>query len=229
MSLHLYSHPLASFCHKVLIALDEHGTAFEDHLVDLGNPDSKADFLELWPVGKMPVLRDEARDRTVPETTVIIEYLERHYPGARRLLPVDEDARLEVRLWDRFFDLYVQTPMQKIVADHMRGEGEKDPRGVAEARATLAIAYGMIERQAALGAWICGEEFSLADCAAAPALFYAAIVAPFEREHRHLAAYYDRLMDRPSVRRTHAQARPYFRFFPFQHLIPARFLRDDAP
>ncbi|MGH8080578.1 MAG: glutathione S-transferase family protein [Lysobacter sp.] len=228
MSLHLYSHPLASFCHKVLIALYEQGTPFEDHLVDLGHPDAKADFLDLWPVGKMPVLRDERRDRTVPETTVIVEYLDRHYPGPRPLLPKDEDARLEVRLWDRFFDLYVQTPMQKIVADHMRPADEKDPRGVADARATLATAYTMIERQAAGRAWICGDDFSLADCAAAPALFYAGIVAPFPSEYAQLAGYYDRLMNRPSVRRTHVEARPYFPMFPFHHLIPARFLRDDA-
>ncbi|MGO1072028.1 glutathione S-transferase family protein [Lysobacter sp. CA199] len=229
MSLHLYSHPLASFCHKVLIALYEQGTPFENHLVDLGDPDAKADFLELWPVGKMPVLRDQARDRTVPETTVIVEYLQQHYPGARPLLPADEDARLHVRLWDRFFDLYVQTPMQKIVADRRRADDEKDPRGVAEARATLATAYGMIERQAGEHGWICGEDFSLADCAAAPALFYAGIVEPFAREHTRLAGYHDRLMDRPSVRRTYSEARPYFHFFPFQHLIPARFLKDDTP
>ncbi|MEH6417065.1 glutathione S-transferase family protein [Pseudomonas sp. CGJS7] len=229
MSLHLYSHPLASFCHKVLIALYEQGTPFQAHLVDLGNPDAKADFLDLWPVGKMPVLRDQARGRTVPETTVIVEYLHQHYPGPRALLPADQDACLQVRLWDRFFDLYVHTPMQKIVADHLRAPGEKDPRGVADARATLATAYAMIERQAGERGWICGEDFTLADCAAAPALFYAAIVAPLPPEHSRLTAYYDRLMDRPSVHRTQVEARPYFHMYPFRHLIPARFLQDDSP
>lgn len=227
MSLHLYAHPLASFCHKVLIALYEQGTPFQSHLVDLGNPDAKADFLERWPVGKMPVLRDEARDRTVPESTIIIEYLQRHYPGPAPLLPADPDARLDARLWDRFFDLYVQTPMQRIVADRLRAEGGKDPRGVADARDALAVAYAMLERQAAHGAWICGDAFGLADCAAAPALFYASIVVPFAPDQSRLLAYYDRLMDRPSVRRTLAEARPYFPYYPFSAQIPARFLRDD--
>ncbi|KRB11207.1 glutathione S-transferase family protein [Lysobacter sp. Root690] len=228
MSLSLYSHPLASFCHKVLIALYEQGTPFQAHLLDLGNPDAKAGFLDLWPVGKMPVLRDDARDRTVPETSVIIEYLDRHYPGPHPLLPADDDARLDVRLWDRFFDLYVHAPMQKFVSDHLHAAGDKDPRGLADAQATLATAYAMIERQAAGRVWICGDDFSLADCAAAPALFYAAIVAPLPSQHPNLHAYYERLMDRPSVRRTIAEARPYFPMYPFNHLIPARFLRDDA-
>lgn len=225
MSLHLYSHPLASFCHKVLIALYENDTPFQAHLVDLGNPDSKADFLDLWPVGKMPVLRDEARGRTVPETSIIVEYLQQHYPGPRALLPADADARLDVRLWDRFFDLYVQTPMQRLVAEEMRSAGEKDPRGAADARATLAVAYAMIERQAERE-WICGDAFTLADCAAAPALFYAAIVAPFAPEQERLRGYYERLMERASVRRTLTEARPYFPLFPLRDRIPARFLAD---
>ncbi|BAV96307.1 glutathione S-transferase family protein [Lysobacter enzymogenes] len=225
MSLHLYSHPLASFCHKVLIALYENGTPFQAHLVDLGDPGGKADFLELWPVGKMPVLRDEARERTVPETSIIIEYLQQHHPGPRALLPDDADARLDVRLWDRFFDLYVHAPMQRIVLEELRGANEKDPRGVADARATLATAYAMIERRAPRE-WICGDEFTLADCAAAPALFYAAIVAPFAPEHTQLDGYYQRLMDRASVRRTLSEARPYFPMFPLHAAIPARFLQD---
>lgn len=229
MSLTLYQHPLASFCHKVLIALYENGTAFESHLVDLGNPEAKADFCELWPVGKMPVLRDVARDRTVPETTVIIEYLDQHYPGARPLLPPGQDERLDVRLWDRFFDLYVQVPVQKIVVDRIRPQAARDPYGVGEAQATLANAYDMLEQRMRERTWACGEEFSLADCAASPALFYAGIVAPFPPGHTHLAAYFERLMARPSVQRTIAEARPYFPMFPFVDAMPARFLQGDAP
>ncbi|MBX9400271.1 glutathione S-transferase family protein [Lysobacter sp. BMK333-48F3] len=228
MSLHLHSHPLASFCHKVLIALYEQGTPFENHLLDLADPGAKADFLERWPVGKMPLLRDEARDRTVPETSIIIEYLQRHYPGPRPLLPADPERALEVRLWDRFFDLYVHTPMQKIVLDRLRDEHERDPRGVAEARATLATAYAMIERQAR-HEWICSEEFGLADCAATPALFYAGIVEPFPADHPRLHAYFERLLARPSVRRVLAEARPYFDLFPYREAMPARFLHEDAP
>lgn len=224
MPLTLYFHPLASFCHKVLIALYENGTPFRAEIVDLGDRDASAKFLGLWPVGKIPVLRDESRDRTVPETTIIIEYLDRHYPGARALLPRDDAQCLEARLWDRFFDLYVQAPMQKIVTDRLRADGERDPRGVADARATLSTAYGMVERQVANRTWAVGEAFSIADCAAAPALFYAGIVAPFADAHPGVAAYFDRLANRPSFARVIAEARPYFRFFPFNESIPARFL-----
>jgi glutathione S-transferase len=129
MSLTLYYHPLASFCHKVLIALYENETPFTAEIVDLGNAEASARFLELWPVGKIPVLRDDRFDRTLPETSIIVEHLDRHYPGTQPLLPRDEAERLDARLWDRFFDLYVQVPMQKVVTDRLRSDGERDPRG----------------------------------------------------------------------------------------------------
>lgn len=223
MSLTLHYHPLASFCHKVLIALYEAETVFAAHVVDLMAADARTRLLDLWPVGKIPVLRDEARDRTVPETTIIIEYLDRHYPGKRRLLPADEDARLEARLWDRFFDAYVHAPMQAIVGDRLRPEDKRDPTGVTTARATLATAYGMIETRMAERTWVAGEDFSLADCAAAPALFYAGIVAPFPAGHVNLAAYFERLVARPSFARVLTEARPYFGMFPFRDDMPARF------
>lgn len=219
----LYHHPLASFCHKVLIALYENGTPFDSVVVDLGDRDASADFFEFWPIGKIPVLRDDRDQQTLPETSIIIEYLDRHYPGAHALLPRDEALRLETRLWDRFFDLYVQTPMQKIVIDRLRADGEKDPRGVEEAHATLRTAYAMLERRMADGTWAVGDGFSMADCAAAPALFYSGIVAPFA-SHAHVGAYFDRLCERPSFMRTLAEARPYFHLFPFVDDMPARFL-----
>ena len=175
-------------------------------------------------MGKIPVLRDEERNRTIPETTIIIEYLDRHYPGERRLFPGDEALALDARLWDRFIDLYVHEPMQKIVLDHLRPEGERDVRGVADARKTLASAYGMIERRMADRSWLAGNDFTVADCAAAPALFYAATVQPFAQTHPHLAAYFERLVERPSVARTIREAQPYFRYYPFRDEIPARFL-----
>jgi len=224
VALTLYLHPLASFCHKVLGALYESGTPFEPRVVDLGNPADKADVLAAWPVGKIPILVDAARDRTVPESTPIIEYLDRHHPGVRPMLPADADARFDVRLWDRFFDLYVQQPMQKIVTDRLRAEGEHDARGVAEAHGALATAYDMLERHLARGRWAAGPDFTLADCAAAPALFYAGIVAPFPAQHAHLRDYFERLLSRPSVQRTLAEALPYFPLFPFRDAIPARFL-----
>jgi glutathione S-transferase len=226
MSLTFYYHPLASFCHKVLIALYEKQIAFEPCIVDLGNAAAKAQYLELWPVGKIPVLRDHARARTIPETTIMIEYLDRHYPGACRLFPDDADALLEARLWDRFFDQYVSVPMQKIVGDRLRVEGERDPRGVAEARDALGLAYDMLQERFATRTWATGASFTVADCAALPALFYSDTLRPFAQTHPNLSAYYERLLARPSVRRTLAEARPYFQFYPYREALPARFLNE---
>jgi glutathione S-transferase len=227
MALTLYFHPLASFCHKVLIALYENGTPFTGQIVDLMDTSSKASFLDVWPVGKMPVLRDASRNQTIPETTIIIEYLDEHYAGAQPMLPKNAAERLDTRLWDRFFDSYVQVPMQKIVGDRLRAEGERDPRGVADAKAALETAYGMLDRRMAGRTWVVGETFTLADCAAAPALFYAGIVAPFAASCPNITAYFERLLARPSFKRTLAEARPYFSFFPFKDAMPARLLHGD--
>lgn len=223
MSLILYQHPLASFCHKVLIALYENGTPFESRIIDLGNEESRASLLRLWPIGKFPVLRDETLDSTIPETSIIIEYLDRHYPGPTRLLPPDPTDALCVRLWDRFFDHYVQEPMQKIVADKRRPEGERDPLTVAEAQALLNTAYGMIEQQLGEKLWIVGDAFTMADCAAAPALFYAETLVPFGKQHARLKRYYQRLLERPSFARVLEEAMPYFRYYPYHEKLPARF------
>ena len=224
MKLVLYFHPLASFCHKVLMALYENETPFIGHIVDLADSDSRASFIDVWPLGKFPVLRDESAGRTIPETSIIIEYLDQHYPGAHPLLPADEPERLDARLWDRFFDLYVQVPMQKIVADRLRPDNEYDPRGVADASATLMTAYDIIDRHMANRTWATGVAFSIADCAAAPALFYAGIVVPFSDTHPNVVAYFERLLERPSFKRVLAEAGPYFQFFPFKDAMPARFL-----
>lgn len=226
MSLVLHMHPLSSFCHKVLIALYENGTPFEAHTVNLMDGDARARLFAMWPMGKIPVLRDEKRNRTIPETSIIIEYLQQYYPGPQSLLPSDPDTRLEARLWDRNFDLFVNVQVQKIVGDRLRPEGDKDPRGVAEARNLLGLAYGMIDQQLATRRWAAGDTFTIADCAATPALFYAGIVQPFATSHPHVSAYFERLLERPSVRRTLAEARPWFKYFPFLEAMPERFLRD---
>ena len=214
MSLHLYFHPLASFCHKALIALYENDTPFEAVFVDLGKQAERAALLKLWPIGKFPVLRDDARDQTVPESTIIIEYLDRHYPGTTRFIPSDADHAQQTRLRDRFYDLYVHEPMQKIVGDRLRPEGSKDPHGVEEARARLRTSYGMIDSEMATRTWAAGEAFGLADCAAAPALFYANEVMPFGESHRNVAAYFGRLKARPSYARVLREAEPFFAMFP---------------
>jgi glutathione S-transferase len=224
MSLTLYSHPLASFCHKVLIALYEAGTPFEAITVDLGNPGDHARFIDLWPVGKMPVLHDSARNRTVPESSIIIEYLDRCAPGRLPMLPADPETRLEARLWDRFFDLHVQDPMQRIVFDRIRPEHQRDPVAVADAERRLALAYDMLETRMTGRTWVVGDNFGIADCAAAPALFFAGIIVPFAFGQPALRTYFERLVERPSFKRVLGEARPYFRFFPFHDRIPGQFL-----
>jgi len=214
MALRLYYHPFSSFCQKVLVALYENDIAFEPELVDLGNPESRAAFAAVWPLVKFPVLRDEARGVTVPESTSIIEYLARHRPGPVALIPDDPEAALQARLWDRFHDNYVEHPMQKIVADRLRPADRRDPQGVADARALLDTAYGILETEMARKTWAAGEAFTLADCAAAPGLFYAEWVHPFTEKHPHLAAYFERLMARPSFARAVEEARPYRQYFP---------------
>jgi glutathione S-transferase len=208
----LYFHPFASFCQKVLIALYENGTPFEPHLVDLGDPASRDAFLAIWPVGRMPVLVDRAANRTIPESSIIIEYLDRHYPGSMPLIPSEFDQALETRLQDRFFDLQVSEPMQKIVIDRIRPKGQGDRHGVEAAKASLLTAYNLLDRQMATRTWAAGEAFSMADCSAAPALFYADWVVPIT--HAHVRAYLDRLMNRPSFARAVEEARPYRGLFP---------------
>jgi glutathione S-transferase len=214
MSLKLYFHPLSSFCQKVLIALYENGAPFEPHIVDLGDDTSRAEFKKVWPIGKFPVLRDEARDRTVPESTIIIEYLAQHYPGRTPLVPEDADLARQTRLRDRFFDLYVNVPMQKIVTDRLRPAGRNDPHGVDEAKALLQTALGLIDEAMGAKTWAMGETFSMADCAAAPALFYADKVGPLGDAHPNAASYLRRLMDRPSYARALEEAKPYLGMFP---------------
>jgi glutathione S-transferase len=214
MSLRLYFHPLSSFCQKVLVALYENDTPFEPHLVDLGDDASSAAFKKIWPIGKFPVLRDEARGRTIPESSIIIEYLAQHYPGNSRLVPEDADRARETRLSDRFYDLHVHVPMQKIVADRLRPPGKTDSFGVEQARAQLATALGMLDAEMATKTWAMGKHFSMADCAAAPALYYANLVAPFGAAHKNVAAYFDRLLERPSFARAVREAGPYRHLFP---------------
>jgi glutathione S-transferase len=219
MSLTLYYHPLASYCHKVLIALYENGTDFEKRVINLANDEDRAQLQEIWPMVKFPVIRDQGRKRDVPETTIIIEYLDHYFAGARPLIPRDWEKALQVRLWDRYFDNYVQGPMQQIVGDRMRGANGD----LTKERSTLRTAYAAIDRHMASKTWIDGAEFSMADCAAAPALFFASTVEPFPDQLSGLKAYFDRLTERPSFRRVLDEAKPYFSLYPFAEAVPKRF------
>lgn len=214
MALKLHLHPLSSFCQKVLVALYENGTPFKAVTVDLGDAAALAAYRVLSPMAKIPALEDEARGQALAETPIIIEYLDRHYPGATRFLPQDPDQALEVRFWDRFFDHYLQYPMQKIVTDALRPAEQRDALGVEQAREQLRRAYEVIEERLSASPWACGADFTLADCAAAPALFYASSVVPFAPGQQRLTAYRDRLKQRPSYARALQEAQPFFRFFP---------------
>jgi glutathione S-transferase len=214
MSLKLYYHPLSSFCWKVLVALYENETPFTPVMLDLSKETERAALLKLWPIGKFPVLRDDAMDRTIPETSIIIEYLDNQYPGRTRLIPADPKLALQTRLRDRFYDLYVHLPMQKVVGDRLRPAGKNDPHGVDEAKARIASCYGMIDKEVANKTWAMGDAFTLADCAAAPALFYGNKVLPFGDTHKNVTAYFERLLARPSFARVVKDAEPYFAMFP---------------
>jgi glutathione S-transferase len=214
MTLTLYYHPLSSYCWKALIAFYENDVAFDGVIVDFGDEKSAAEFKKLWPIGKFPVVRDEARDHLVPESTTVVEYLAQHYPGKSTLVPEDADLARQARFHDRFFDNYVMTPMQKIVGDRLRPANRKDPHGVAEARALLETALSMVDGHMAERRWALGEIFTLADVAAAPALHYANKVAPFEGRHDVSARYLERLKKRPSFARVLAEAEPYAHLFP---------------
>ena len=214
MSLTLYFHPLSSYCHKALIALYENGTPFTPRIVDLSDPASSAEFKGIWPIGKFPVLRDEAGDRLVPESSIIIEYLDQHYSGPTRFLPADAELARQTRFRDPFYDLHIHVPMQKIVTDRLRPAGKNDPHGVEDARRLLDTALGMVDRDMATKTWAMGETFSLADCSAAPPLFYANMVSPFGETHKNVARYLQRLMERPSYARVLKEAQPYFGLIP---------------
>ena len=195
----LHGHPFSSYVQKVTIAFYETGIPFEWHMIE-----GAADFDELkrlWPIGLMPVLNDG--DTTLAESSIIIEHV------AARLVP-----SLEVRFLDRFFDNYVMTPMQKVVGDFLRPEGERDPRGVADAKARLDVSYGWLDGRMKDRQWAAGEDFSMADCAAAPSLFFADWVHPIAERFAATRDYRARLLRRPSVARAVDEARPYRKFFP---------------
>lgn len=212
MSLTLYYHPLSSYCHKVLIALYENGTPFEPRIVNLMDRAEAAAFKKLWPCGQFPVLQDG--DRIIPESSVIVEYLDQHHPGQTRFIPNDADLARQVRFKDRFYDLQLHAHMQKVVGDRMRPEGKKDPHGVEHARAKIDVALDMIDAEMAGKTWAMGDRFSLADCAAAPPLFYINKVFPLAGKHKNAAAYLGRLLERPSYARAIEEAKPYFSMFP---------------
>jgi glutathione S-transferase len=214
MPLTLYLHPLSSFCHKVLIGLYENATPFVPQIVNLGDPVARDEFKKIWPFARFPVLRDEARGRTVPESTTIIEYLAQHYPGPAKLIPDDPQLAAQARAADRFYDLLLHVPMQKVVGDKLRPADRHDPLGVDQAREQMRTALALANDEMAAKRWAVGDHFSMADCAAAPPLFFINRMTPLADEFPHVSAYLDRLMKRPSYARALAEAQPYLAMFP---------------
>jgi len=212
MSAKLYAHPFSSYCQKVLIPLYENDTPFELRMLAPGNDQVAAEHATLWPLKRMPVLVDEGR--TLVEASIIIEHLVLHHPGPVRLIPEDPRVALDVRIMDRFFDNYVMTPMQKIVGDSLRAAEQRDRHGVAEARGLLDTAYRWLDERMARHKWAANDSFSLADCAAAPSLFYADWVHPIDEGFSNARAYRRRLLERPSFARAVDEARPYRPLFP---------------
>ena len=207
----LYGHPFSSYSWKVLIALYENGTAFENKPLTQDAPQNYAELSALWPHRKFPVLVDGGR--VLIESSVIIEYLDLHHPGKTKFIP-DGDAALEVRFLDRFFDNYVMTPMTRIVGDFLRQPEHRHLHTVADAKAMLDTSYRWIEEKLARRTWAAGDAFTLADCAAASSLFYADWVRPIPEPLANLRAYRARLLARPSIARTVDEARPYRSYFP---------------
>ncbi len=208
--LKLYAHPFSSYSQKALIALYENGTGFEYR--NLEDKEAAAELARLSPVGRFPVLVDGGR--VIFESTAIIEHLQVHQPGPVRLIPEGDDAAVEARMLDRFFDNYVMTPMQKLVHDHMRPPESRDAYGTDEARALLDKSYAWLDGWLQGQHWACKDGFSLADCAAAPSLFYADWVHPVPDAHANVRAYRQRLLAHPSVARCVDEARPFRDYFP---------------
>ena len=211
MSLKLYAHPFSSYCQKAITAFYENDTPFELAHLDMGTAEAEA-ISRLWPMHLFPILQDG--DRAIPEATIIIEHLAVRYPGPSKLIPANPEAAIDVRFMDRFFDNYVMTPQGAIVANALRPDEHRDPYGVEQSRAVLDKAYRWLDERMAGRTWVSGDAFSLADCAAAPALLYADWTHPIPESFKNLWAYRTRLLQRPSYARALEEARPYRHYFP---------------
>jgi len=210
--LQLYAHPFSFYCQKALIALYENATPFSLRMLAPEDPAATAELEAIWPLKRFPVLVDDGQ--TIPEATIIIEHLGLHHPGPVKLIPANPKTALDVRLMDRFFDNYLMTPMTRIVADALRAPESRDALGVTEARLMLDTAYRWLDTRMVGRTWASGDSFSLADCAAAPSLFYADWAHPISEQHQNVRDYRRRLLARPSFARAVFEARPYRSLFP---------------
>lgn len=212
MTLCLFAHPFSSYCQKALIALYENSIPFNLRLLSFDDAETGQEVASRWPIKRMPMLVDGSN--VVREATVIIEYIDQKYRGAIRLIPEEFSAALDSRFMDRFFDNYIMTPMQKIVSNQIRSAEHRDPYGVDEAKALLDTAYGWLDGIMSNRRWATGDSFTLADCAAAPSLFYADWSHPIDDKFANVRYYRERLLARPSFARAVDEARQYRPLFP---------------
>ncbi|HET9459404.1 MAG TPA: glutathione S-transferase family protein [Sphingomicrobium sp.] len=210
MTIELFAHPFSSYCQKALIAFYENDISFTYRMLEDAGVGEELEAL--WPIKRFPILREN--DRVVLEATILIEYLHVHHPGPVRLIPEDPDLALQARMLDRFFDNYVMTPQGKFVFDALRPPEDRDPYGVGEARKMLDTSYAWLDERMQGRTWAVGEDFTLADCAAAPSLFYADWTHPIPEQYGNLISYRARLLDRPSFARAVDEARPFRHYFP---------------
>ncbi|MFY2763858.1 glutathione S-transferase family protein [Arenimonas sp. MALMAid1274] len=212
MPLTVYGHLFSSYTQKVLVALYENATPFQFHSVFPDTPGITDEWLRRWPLRKFPLLVDG--DRQVVETTIIIEYLQLAHPGPVRLIPPDPMAALEVRFLDRFFDLHVMDAAQHAVDGALTGDPVKQRDGLAKSVEKLDRAYAGLETALAGRTWAAGEDYTLADCAASPSLFYADWVHRIPDQYPALRAYRARLLARPSFAKAVDDARYFRPYFP---------------
>lgn len=209
MTIEIFAHPFSSYCQKAFIAAYENDIPFALQMLE--NGENSAELARIWPLNRFPVLREG--ERVVFEATSIIEYLHVHHPGPVKLIPDDADAAVEVRMMDRFFDNYVMTPQGDIVFNSIREAEDRDPIGDDKARAMLETSYAWLDERMEDREWAAGD-FSLADCAAAPALFYADWTHAIPERFANVRAYRERLNARPSFARAIEGGRPFRHYFP---------------
>ncbi|SDH74182.1 glutathione S-transferase family protein [Bosea robiniae] len=210
MTVELFAHPFSSYCQKALIAFYENDVPFTYRMLE--DPGVSEELASLWPMKRFPILRENGS--VVLEASIVIEYLHVHHPGPVKLIPADSDLALEARMLDRFFDNYVMTPQGKFVFDALRPAESRDPYGVEDARKMLGTSYAWLDQRMQGRTWAVGETFTLADCAAAPALFYADWTHRIPEQYRNLTAYRARLLRRPSFARAVDEARRFRHYFP---------------
>lgn len=214
MPITFYGHQFSAYCQKALVAFYEHGVDYTLRPIDFEDSEILAEFEKIWPLKRMPVIIDAGR--TIIESSVIIEHIDVHYNAGHQLVPHNPVKALETRFMDRFFDNYISTPQMTVVFDVLRDPKDRDPYGVSKAKDLLETSYGWLNAQMADRHWAAGDDFTLADCAAGPALFYAHWTHPIDRKYSHLHAYRDRLMARPSFARCIKEAKPFRHLFPLE-------------